>query len=274
MNNKDLKILERLTKKYGAMRLMNEAQATKKMSDNTPKVYVGTYGKYNDGDLSGEWVDLTDFSDKDEFIDYCMDLHNDEEYEPELMFQDWENIPDKFISESSIDEELWEYIELLEEYDADFIKDIMHECSLNDIDELREALDDMIVYHTDSTKTAVMMYVEEVGEEKNPEFCERYFDYEAFGRDIRLDGFIENEISDIYDEDEKAEREEELNNMSDYQLGEYFIDMVGGDITDAVGPGRMEYYIDYDAVERDFSYDFTFVETYLNGSPVVVFVRS
>ena len=28
------------------------------------KVYVGTYAKYNNGSLSGAWLDLSDYSDK------------------------------------------------------------------------------------------------------------------------------------------------------------------------------------------------------------------
>ena len=51
------------------------------------RVYVGTYNKYNNGSLFGKWLDLSDYSDKDE-------------QEPEFMFQDYENIPETLISES------------------------------------------------------------------------------------------------------------------------------------------------------------------------------
>ena len=34
-------------------------------------LYVGTYRKYNDGNLGGMWVDMTTFSDDDEFFDFC-----------------------------------------------------------------------------------------------------------------------------------------------------------------------------------------------------------
>ena len=34
------------------------------------QIYVGTYAKYNDGNLGGEWVDLELFSDKDGFYEY------------------------------------------------------------------------------------------------------------------------------------------------------------------------------------------------------------
>ena len=33
------------------------------------KVYVGTYVKYNNGSLSGAWLDLSDYSDKEEFYE-------------------------------------------------------------------------------------------------------------------------------------------------------------------------------------------------------------
>ena len=54
-------------------------------------VYVGTYGKYNNGSLSGAWLDLSDYSDKKEFYEACRKLHKDEE-DAEYMFQDWELI--------------------------------------------------------------------------------------------------------------------------------------------------------------------------------------
>lgn len=31
------------------------------------RVYVGTYARYNNGSLFGKWLDLSDYSDKDEF---------------------------------------------------------------------------------------------------------------------------------------------------------------------------------------------------------------
>ena len=57
------------------------------------KVYVGTYAKYNNGSLSGAWLDLSDYSDKEEFYEACRELHKDEE-DAEYMFQDWENVPE------------------------------------------------------------------------------------------------------------------------------------------------------------------------------------
>lgn len=38
------------------------------------KIYVGTYGKYNAGSIKGEWLDLEDYANKQEFIDACYKL--------------------------------------------------------------------------------------------------------------------------------------------------------------------------------------------------------
>ena len=66
-------------------------------------VYVGTYAKYNNGSLYGAWLNLSDYSDKEEFYEACRELHKDEE-DAEYMFQDYENIPEALISESWISE--------------------------------------------------------------------------------------------------------------------------------------------------------------------------
>jgi antirestriction protein len=85
------------------------------------QIYVGTYAKYNNGDITGEWLDLSNYSSYDEFIDACKELHNDEE-DPELMFQDYEGFPASYYNESYISPELWDYIDAINSgYDADAI---------------------------------------------------------------------------------------------------------------------------------------------------------
>lgn len=71
------------------------------------RVYVGTYGKYSRGSIEGAWLTLKDYANKGEFLAACRALHKDER-DPELMFQDWENVPSWMISESGIDAEVWE----------------------------------------------------------------------------------------------------------------------------------------------------------------------
>lgn len=79
------------------------------------KIYVGTYAKYNNGSIDGEWLTLGDYSDMDEFWEACKELHNDEE-DPEFMFQDYETpeLLDGLISESGIDADIFEKAEILD----------------------------------------------------------------------------------------------------------------------------------------------------------------
>jgi len=62
-------------------------------------VYCGTYAKYNNGDLTGKWLKFSDYNDSEEFFNACKELHSDEA-DPEFMFQDFENLPEKLYSES------------------------------------------------------------------------------------------------------------------------------------------------------------------------------
>jgi antirestriction protein len=74
-------------------------------------VYVGTYAKYNDGNISGDWLSLEDYANKEDFLAACKALHSDEA-DPELMFQDWEGVPDGMISECSLSDEIFDFIQL------------------------------------------------------------------------------------------------------------------------------------------------------------------
>lgn len=75
------------------------------------RVYVGTYGKYNNGSLFGAWLDLSDYSDKEDFYEACRELHKDEE-DAEYMFQDWENVPENLIGESWISENFFTLLDV------------------------------------------------------------------------------------------------------------------------------------------------------------------
>lgn len=55
------------------------------LSVTVPAVYVGTYHQYNGGSIFGEWFDLTDFDDEDEFYDafddaYCGEAESEEDF--------------------------------------------------------------------------------------------------------------------------------------------------------------------------------------------------
>ena len=78
----------------------------------TPRLYVGTFGKYARGSIAGAWIDLEDYADREDFLAACRVMHADES-DPELMFQDVEGIPSPWYCESEAPPaELWEWLAL------------------------------------------------------------------------------------------------------------------------------------------------------------------
>lgn len=56
---------------------------------DTASIYCGTYAKYNNGNLYGKWLNLSDYSDFEELQQAMYELHSDES-DPEFMYQDYE----------------------------------------------------------------------------------------------------------------------------------------------------------------------------------------
>jgi antirestriction protein len=148
-----------------------------------PAVYVGTYRKYNNGSLAGDWLVLNEYTSKEEFYQDCQKLHK-EEADPEFMFQDWEGIPDSLIGESWISSEYWEFLEAEGDSEAKsaFIAwygswnaEVFEESYQGEYDSELE-----FSYHLiDDTG-----YLLEVSDT-----VARYFDYEAFSRDLFINDY-------------------------------------------------------------------------------------
>lgn len=150
------------------------------------QVYVGTYAKYNGGSINGKWLHLADYSDKDEFMAACAELHKDES-DPEFMFQDYEGIPEGMIGESFIHEDLFEWLKL-DEDDRELLAVYRAECNTDGtIDEAREAFEGK---YKDEEDWAVEWMDSTGGLEGMPENLKMYFDYSAYARDCRLGGDI------------------------------------------------------------------------------------
>lgn len=146
------------------------------------RVYVGTYGKYNNGSIDGAWLDLADYNDKEEFLEACSELHNDEA-DPELMFQDWEDIPDGMISESSIQEEVWELLEAYNTHDEGAVNAY---CSIfgdwNESD-----FNDRYRGEYDSDEAMCQEFADETGMlDGVPENLQYYFDWDRYARDVMI----------------------------------------------------------------------------------------
>jgi antirestriction protein len=149
--------------------------------DNAPSVYVGTYAKYNSGSINGAWVRLDEFQDYDEFLEYCAELHKDEN-DPEFMFQDFENFPEQYYSESGIDAELWEFLALDDDDRAMF--EAYQEAGLSgSIDDAREAYSGQFNNDIDFT----MELLESCGDIPRDMPSYIHIDWESTARDIMYD---------------------------------------------------------------------------------------
>lgn len=161
------------------------------------KIYVGTYENYNNGSLPVGWLNLSDYSNKEEFFEACRELHNDEKA-PEFMFQDWENIPEALISESWLSENFFDLRDAMEDFidtekDAFFVW-VEYECidfNKEDAYDLVNRFKDSYVGEYDEEEEFAYQMVEECYD--LPDFAKTYFDYEKFARDLFMcDYYFEN----------------------------------------------------------------------------------
>lgn len=154
-----------------------------KHGSDSPALYCGTYGKYNSGNLRGMWVDLSTFDDYEDFANFCYAIHADED-DPELMYQDYENMPDSLYHESMGEEEfdnIAKYCELCDDYSVEAVDDFLEWDSTDDLDNMHDAY--VGVY--DSEEDFARELVSDCYDiEKMMGSLADYFDYEAFSRDL------------------------------------------------------------------------------------------
>ena len=152
------------------------------------KGFITNLGKYNEGELVGEWITFP--IDKEELQEVLKRIGINEEYE-EYFFTDWENVASfnfgEYVSITGINE-IAEKLESFNE-DEEIIEAIYEYC--NDTDEAVEILEAnnyIIYYDCDDMEDVAIQYAEETGLLYNiPENIKRYFDFEALGRDMELE---------------------------------------------------------------------------------------
>ena len=226
-------------------------------------------GKYNDGKLDYVWVsfpcDEDDFQDSLEKIGIGKDRGDGSVYE-EYFFSDWDTDYD-WVDLSNLGEyedfdDVNEYAESLEnivddgteeefkaamEYSGDFhdAVNLVETGSVMKISDesMSNRMDEAIGYY----------YVDSVGF-SGLSNIENYFDYEAYGRDIRIEYYPMDDgdpetAEEYWCGDERA---------SDEEIGRAVVDQLGWD---GVGKDAQERYFDYDAFGHDIQMDLTFVQT-------------
>ncbi|HBF7477424.1 TPA: antirestriction protein ArdA [Clostridioides difficile] len=221
-------------------------------------IYITNLGKYNEGELIGEWVKLP--VNEEELQEVLDRIGINEEYE-EYFITDYEtDIKGLEISEYSNIEQLNELakeLEELEEYEVEQLKALLERgyidfydmlegdiCRLSDnytfiqLDD-RSSLDD---------ENLGRSYIEEIcyGDLSCIENIDYYFDIEAFSRDLRFD-------KDIIIEDLDEESREYYENMTDIEFAEDYIEQLGS--IEELGQETLEKYFNYELYGTDLRYE-------------------
>ena len=156
--------------------------------DGDPMVFMNTWANYNEYGVDGE-ITPTGWMSIDEAIEYFEEYA---EYEP--FINDTDNIPDDFdIGEYSSVSDLEKVLEWadLDDYDKEIVEAICDATGCN-IEEAIERVEDNDYYliKADTTSDLAYTYIDEVYggiENMDKDTLERYFDYEAFGRELEFD---------------------------------------------------------------------------------------
>ena len=126
-----------LLAKIGSLKMLTQ-------NDFFAKVFVTTYAVGNtQGFAVGKWFDLTDYADKEDFINdatqYAKSVLNDDD--PELCFSDYELSlsVDGLMSEYGINKIVWDFIEL-DEAEKEVLEAYINAFGVTDIEDVTELL--------------------------------------------------------------------------------------------------------------------------------------
>ena len=189
------------------------------------KLYLANLGKYNEGILKGEWVELplseteleevmvnigvAHYDKEGNFVPYVIET-DEKGYEyvyEEYAIHDYETDLNISISEYSSLDNLNAIAENVEKYELDYVNVLLDDGAIDMKDLIEGDLEEIMQNHTFIELEPNMNEEQEVGyayvdeiyggpEYLSKEILERYFDYEAFGRDILLsgEGFVSGNI--------------------------------------------------------------------------------
>lgn len=153
-------------------------------------IYLTNLGKYNEGELIGEWVELP--VSHEELQKVFERIGINEEYE-EYFITDYECDFYEVGEYESLDtlNEIAERIEELGKEESEVVKALMSELgyTLNEAIDKVNSGDYRIYSDCDDMTDIAYQVVEECGYLNNvPDNVARYFDYESFGRDLGIEG--------------------------------------------------------------------------------------
>lgn len=177
------------------------------------RIYIANLGKYNEGKLVGEWIDLP--AEEEEFEELYVRIkvghyNKDGEYVPgyqeglsvyeEIAIHDYE-LPFKIDEYENISElnELCRKVEEMPEIiqnELQCITDVYW-----GIEDICEKYDEIITYPGCYTMTELAEYIveETMLLDGVRDTVARYFDYESFGRDLQIEGSFTVTDSGIFE---------------------------------------------------------------------------
>lgn len=161
------------------------------MTTTTISVFLNTWANYNEnGADGGFWVELS--CDLDDVLERLAESTGEEVDEMEVFINDYETeINGLEISEYENVADLNEFAGCLKHLDEDDIEKIeaIIEADGGTLRDAIDEIDDYTYYSGMTLEDVAYELVEECYE--LPEFAKRYFDYEAFARDLGYDGYTE-----------------------------------------------------------------------------------
>lgn len=189
------------------------------------KLYLANLGKYNEGILKGEWVELplseteleevmvnigvAHYDKEGKFVPYVIET-DEKGYEyvyEEYAIHDYETDLNISISEYSSLNDLNAIAENVEKYELDYVNVLLDDGAIGMKDLIEGDLEEIMQNYSFIELEPNMNEEQEVGyacvdeiyggpEYLSKEILERYFDYEAFGRDVLLsgEGFVSGNI--------------------------------------------------------------------------------
>jgi len=172
------------------------------------KVYITDLEAYNNGHLVGSWYQLPMNED------LLAEAIENELYKGKQVCNSDHHHEEHFITDYECDYmEIGEYdslttlnqiaekMEALDEDQKTAINLMLEAGVVNDIDDAIEHIDDMICTGESKMEDIAYNYIEETGSLSSmPKSLQFYFDYEAFGRDLEINGsYFEDEDGIIWE---------------------------------------------------------------------------
>ena len=223
-----------------------EKKQLKEDIDTPFAAFITNLGKYNEGELVGEWQEFP--ATEEEFNQTLSKIGIDPKYY-EWFVTDYDcDVVDAYavLGEYPSFDELNDFSELIE-HDA-FKALLQDQSNFEYAKDMYESGDYVFYPGIDTWEDFAQEHIESLGgvDSLDTDTIARYFDYEALGRDLDLDDYEGQSASEYWCG---------TDNASDEEIGEAAIDALGIE-----GVPNPQYYFDYEAYGRDLSFDGTLTD--------------